>query len=130
MPADAVDPIYLAYQYADSSKLRIRAETHQRYTVYPAGVSPGQGDPFIDSLLGHLRLQRAGLTLLDVGCGPGTLHGRLQREYAVWVVGVDTSLGLLAEAGPRADRGDHCRRGRLAPVQERGLVHRRHVASV
>ena len=98
MQTDAVDPAYLAYQYTDSTKLRIRAETHQRYTMYPSSAGPIEGDPFIDGLLRHLRLQRAGLRLLDVGCGPGTLHARLQREHGAWVVGVDTSLGMLAEA--------------------------------
>jgi hypothetical protein len=32
MRSPSTDPTYLQYQYGDSEKLRIRLETHSRYT--------------------------------------------------------------------------------------------------
>ncbi len=64
----STDRAYLQYQYRDSEKLRVRAETHRRYTESP--------DRFAEQLLGHLALQ-SGQRLLDVGCGPGTFHAAL-----------------------------------------------------
>jgi ubiquinone/menaquinone biosynthesis C-methylase UbiE len=47
-------------------------------------------------LLGHLR---AGMTLLDVGCGPGTITCDLAGRVAPGtVVGVDAAAGVVAEA--------------------------------
>jgi SAM-dependent methyltransferase len=82
------DPEYVAYQYADSEKLRIRIETHRRYTV---------GEPdFQYTELQHLQVQ-SGHRLLDVGCGPGRLQAVL-TPLGVSMVGVDRSSGLLREA--------------------------------
>ena len=82
------DPEYVAYQYADSEKLRIRIETHQRYTV---------GEPdFQYAELQHLQVQ-SGDHLLDVGCGPGRLYAVL-TPLGVSMVGLDRSSGLLREA--------------------------------
>src|SRR5439155_10858208 len=51
-------------------------------------------------LLPHLR---AGLRLLDVGCGPGTLTADLARTVAPGLaVGVDTSSGVVDEARAHA----------------------------
>ena len=82
------DPEYVAEQYADSEKLRVRIETHQRYTV-------GESD-FQRTELRHLQVLR-GQRLLDVGCGPGRLHSSLD-SLGVNVVGLDRSAGLLREA--------------------------------
>jgi ubiquinone/menaquinone biosynthesis C-methylase UbiE len=88
----ATDAAYLQYQYGNSEKLRIRAETHRRYTEGP--------DTFSAELDRHLAL-RPGQALLDVGCGPGTLH-RALCDGGIKVVGVDLSLGMLREARDQA----------------------------
>lgn len=44
---------------------------------------------------------RAGMRLLDVGCGPGR-HAHALRELGVEVVGLDISLAFLLTAGPGA----------------------------
>ena len=64
-----IDPTYLAYQYGDSEKLRIRLEAHERYSEhtqddwYPRYVA--QLDP------------APGSSVLDVGCGFGAFHRAL-----------------------------------------------------
>ena len=85
------DPLYLRHQYADSEQLRIRRETHERYTVYDEATTT---DPFTAGLLAHLNL-RPGVTVLDVGCGPGTVHSLLRGAR---ILGLDTSFGMLREA--------------------------------
>jgi ubiquinone/menaquinone biosynthesis C-methylase UbiE len=79
---------YLKYQYDDSEKLRIRIETHERYTV-------GEAD-FNATLLKHIQ-PVAGLHLLDVGCGPHVQHALLQA-HGLRVSGVDMSFGMLRDA--------------------------------
>jgi ubiquinone/menaquinone biosynthesis C-methylase UbiE len=93
MGSPFVDAAYLAYQYNNSEKLRIRAETHRLYTE-------GEDD-FVEVELRHIRPQ-AGLSALDVGCGPGRLASTL-RQYGMGYVGLDRSYGLLREARAVAD---------------------------
>jgi ubiquinone/menaquinone biosynthesis C-methylase UbiE len=82
------DTTYLQYQYGDSEKLKIRIETHQRYT---AG-----DDDFYEVELSHIAAE-AGMAALDVGCGTGRLSGTM-RDRGVRYVGLDASAGLLKEA--------------------------------
>ena len=91
-----IDPRYLAYQYCDSEKLRIRLEAHERYseqvqhTWYPKyveqlGPAPGE-------------------SVLDVGCGFGAFHPALHAAGAR-VVAFDYSPGMAREAQQRASKG-------------------------
>src|SRR4051812_33057131 len=82
------DPEYVAHQYADSEKLRIRIETHRRYMV-------GEAD-FQSTELQYVHVE-PGQSLLDVGSGPGRLCAVL-APLGVSVVGFDRSTGLLREA--------------------------------
>ncbi len=86
--ARATDPAYLRYQYADSEKLRIRAETHRLYSE--------RQDDFAAWVLGHVA-PASGQALLDVGCGHGAYHAALCAS-GVRIVGVDASLGMVREA--------------------------------
>ncbi|HEY3058722.1 MAG TPA: methyltransferase domain-containing protein [Chloroflexota bacterium] len=89
----ATDPVYLAEQYSSSERLRIRAETHRLYSVWDGE----HDDPFELRLLKNLRLA-PGLSVLDVGCGPGTFHRALHGHGVTSIVGLDRSLGMLREA--------------------------------
>ncbi|HEV8228724.1 MAG TPA: methyltransferase domain-containing protein [Candidatus Limnocylindria bacterium] len=85
------DRDYLRFQYGDDERLRIRVETHQRYSENPV--------PFRDWLLAHVDA-RAGQSLLDVGAGPGDYHDALAHAR---VFAIDTSPGMLAKVKvPRA----------------------------
>lgn len=81
------DPTYLAYQYADSEKLRIRQEAHKCY-------SEATGD-FFDWLLDILDPQ-PGEMVADVGCGPGAYHPKL-ADRGARIVGIDASLGMAED---------------------------------
>ena len=95
MPLErTIDPAYLAYQYGDSEKLRIRIESHERY-------SEDTGD-WLAPILARLR-PWPGCTLLDIGCGFGRVHPRLCADGAR-VVGIDRSLGMVREAHQQAVR--------------------------
>ncbi len=83
-----VDPDYLRYQYNDADKLRIRIDTHERY-------SERTNDTFASWLLALVDAA-PGQLLLDVGCGPGAYHAALASAGAR-VVGVDASRGMLRE---------------------------------
>jgi SAM-dependent methyltransferase len=90
-----IDPTYLAYQYGDSEKLRIRLEAHERYSEhtqddwYPRYVA--QLDP------------SPGSSVLDVGCGFGAFHRALAAAGAR-VLAFDYSPGMAREAQQRAAR--------------------------
>ena len=76
-------------QYRTDENLRIRIETHQRYTVGPP-LEPG-----IDCALSL----EPGESLLDVGTGPGGFPQRLRRSgHRGRIVGVDASGGMIAKA--------------------------------
>jgi len=91
MSSPFTDTAYLAYQYHDSEKFRIRAETHQRYTV---------GEDDFDEVQWRYVDAGPGLSVLDVGCGPGRLAPGVAERGAEYV-GLDRSPGLLREARAR-----------------------------
>ncbi|HEY65425.1 MAG TPA: methyltransferase domain-containing protein [Caldilineae bacterium] len=84
----AIDREYLRYQYGDAEKLRVRQESHARYSENP-------GD-FFEWVLSHADL-RPGLVVVDIGCGPGAYHPLLCRQ-GVRVIGLDFSWGMVREA--------------------------------
>ncbi|MDQ3702042.1 MAG: class I SAM-dependent methyltransferase, partial [Chloroflexota bacterium] len=88
MPPHAIDPEHLRVQYSDNERLRVRLETHQRYSERP--------DDFVEWVLHHATLLSS-QRLLDVGCGDGGFHAPLRRR-GVRVVGVDRSAGMLRAA--------------------------------
>ncbi len=88
----ATDSEYLRYQYGDAEKLRIRQESHERYSENPY--------PFFEWMLTHID-PRPGLVIVDVGCGPGAYHPLLCRHGAR-IVGVDFSRGMVREARRQA----------------------------
>jgi SAM-dependent methyltransferase len=89
----STDPEYLAYQYSSAEKLRIRQETHERYSERP-------NDEFFDWVVAHLAPQ-PGMTVVDVGCGPGTYHTRFGQQQAR-VIAADFSAGMLHESRRQA----------------------------
>lgn len=85
----------LQEQYADSSRLQARVETHRRYAE--------RNESFVHWLIDQLAPEPGDL-VADIGCGPGNYMGRL-REREVTVFGCDLSPGMVAEvnaAGVRA----------------------------
>lgn len=88
------DPDYLRFQYADDQKLRVRIETHERYSENPV--------PFTQWILERVDA-RPGQRLLDVGSGPGQYHDRLR---GVHVVALDMSAGMLAKVTIPAVQAD------------------------
>ncbi len=83
----ATDAAYLAYQYGDAERLKIRQEAHRLY-------SEG-GLPLAQWLLPMLA-PAPSQTVLDVGCGSGMYHTEL-AEMGVRVVGLDLSYGMLTQ---------------------------------
>ncbi len=88
------DPDYLRFQYADDKKLRVRIETHERYSENPV--------PFTRWILERLDA-RPGQHLLDVGSGPGQYHALLG---GVRVTALDISAGMLSKVQVAAVRAD------------------------
>ena len=98
MSARHVDAAYLRYQYDDAEKLRIRIDTHARY-------SERTRDTFASWLLEHVCGARSQI-LLDAGCGPGVLHPAL-AALGVRIAGVDASPGMVREARAQACAGGY-----------------------
>lgn len=92
MSAFAVHPSYLADQYAGPDKLRIRQEAHALYSERP--------NDFFDWALAQFEL-RPGLTVADIGCGPGAYHGRLHAA-GCRVIALDSSYGMVEAARRQA----------------------------
>lgn len=88
MSEPRVDTDYLRYQYDDAEKLRIRIDTHERYSERITDTFASWLLALVDATPGQL--------LLDVGCGPGAYHAALAIAGAR-VVGVDASRGMLRE---------------------------------
>lgn len=83
------DPQALEVQYQDDRYLRMRIETHQRYTV-----GPGIEDA-VDQALGLSGTE----SLLDIGTGPGDFPGRLKAKgHKGQIVGADLSAGMVEQA--------------------------------
>src|SRR5207245_9812674 len=84
----SVQRVYVADQYSDADKLRIRIETHRLYS---------QGtESLTDDILDALALA-PGLSLLDVGCGSGKWQARLAARGVV-TVGLDLMPGMVQAA--------------------------------
>ena len=79
-------PGYLEFQYSRPDRLRIRRETHARF-------SDKSGDGFLRWVVSRLAAEGGDL-VLDAGCGPGIYHPFLQRRGAR-VVALDYSLGMV-----------------------------------
>lgn len=95
-PLRADDPAYVRYQYADDEKLRIRKETHERYTEGGVGFHE-----WVMEQVGA----RPGQSLLDIGSGTGEDYHPLLRR--VDIVAMDLSLGMLAKVrGSKRVNGD------------------------
>lgn len=88
------DPHYLRFQYADDEKLRIRIETHERYS-----------ENLLPFRMWLLRIvdARPGQCLLDVGAGSGQFHADLA---GVNVTALDISPGMLAKVTVPAVQAD------------------------
>ena len=82
-------PQRLDEQYSDSERLRIRQETHRRYSENPVS--------FLEWATEHLDV-RPGMTVVDVGGGRGIYHP-LFKQRGAKVIGVDRSIGMAREAG-------------------------------
>ncbi len=93
MTDHSTDPTYLAYQYGDSEKLRIRQDAHRLYSETP-------GD-FLDWLLDILDAQPQEL-VADIGCGPGIYHPKL-ADRGVRIIGVDASFGMVCDVERQAE---------------------------
>lgn len=87
MPDFATDPTYLAYQYGNSEKLRIRQEAHELYSERP--------NDFFAWALDLLDLN-PGLVVADIGCGPGAYHAQVAAAGCT-VIGVDASFGMVSD---------------------------------
>ncbi len=89
----ATDAGYLRYQYGDADKLRIRYESHARY-------STNNTPSFAEWLLAHVGAS-SGMTLLDAGCGPGVYHRTLTAN-GVRIIASDMSAGMVGATREQA----------------------------
>src|SRR4051794_13919918 len=83
------DSRHLSEQYATDENLRVRYETHERYTVGP------RLEPAVDQALNLAGDE----DFLDVGTGPGGFPARLITQgHRGRVVGIDASAGMIDKA--------------------------------
>jgi ubiquinone/menaquinone biosynthesis C-methylase UbiE len=87
----AIDRAYLDEQYGTDERLRIRVETHQRFSE--------RTDDFFEWVLDRLD-PRPGDLVVDVGCGVGSIHPSLCARGVRAVLGVDRSRAMV-EASQR-----------------------------
>ena len=97
MTQRGTDPGYLEFQYSQPDRLRIRRETHARFSDKP-------GDGLLRWVISRLAAE-VGDLVLDAGCGPGIYHPFLQRRGAR-VVALDYSLGMVRAALDSASKRD------------------------
>jgi len=83
------DRSFVQEQYSDADRLRIRIETHERY-------SQDDTERILDNAVQALCLS-PGVQVLDVGCGAGGWHPRIAAAGAT-IVGVDLMPGMIREA--------------------------------
>lgn len=84
----------MRFQYSDDERLRVRIETHLRYSENPV--------PFARWLAARLAAA-PGDRVLDVGSGPGQYHAALAHAR---VVAIDLSPGMLAKVRVPAAQAD------------------------
>lgn len=87
MSERSTDPAYLRYQYGTAEKLNIRIASHERYSE--------RAHDFRAWVLQRLNLA-PGLTVLDVGCGPGAFH-RALGPHGTQIIACDRSPGMVQE---------------------------------
>ena len=85
----STDRSFVQEQYSDADRLRIRIETHERY-------SQGHTERILDNAVQALCLSPR-VQVLDVGCGAGGWHPRIAAAGAT-IVGVDLMPGMIREA--------------------------------
>ena len=97
MTERGTDPECLKYQYAQPEKLRIRQQTHARFSDKP-------GDAFLRWVVSHLAVE-AGDVVLDAASGLGIYHELIQQSD-VRIVALDHSLGMVrAVLNSASERG-------------------------
>lgn len=94
MTFTADDSAYVRDQYSDDEKLRVRIETHERYS---------ERHGFHQWVIGHVAA-KPGQRLLDLGSGPGSDYHPLLP--GVDIVALDTSLGMLAKVRAKRVNAD------------------------
>lgn len=87
------DPDYLRSQYGDTEPLRVRQESHRRYSERP-------NDAFFAWVVRHLA-PCSGEVVADIGCGPGVYHPLLVAHGAR-VLAADLSAGMAQAAQRQA----------------------------
>ncbi len=92
--ATPVDPAHLREQYDDAERLRIRIDTHDRFSE--------RDGTFADWALAKIAAGPS-MRLLDVGCGPGPYHPALIAAGAA-IVALDQSAGMAREVLAQASR--------------------------
>jgi ubiquinone/menaquinone biosynthesis C-methylase UbiE len=82
----AVEPEYLRWQYSTTERLRIRAETHQRFSE--------DTDDWLEWVLDRVA-PVAGERVVDIGCGTGAYHPSLNRRGVRVIAALDASSAMV-----------------------------------